>query len=100
MLNIRFANNPLNSLPQPNQAYLLHSIALKTEKYELGRERSGQSATVYLPKNRQKNMGVKKSGWGSLMKHEEHRQEIEPNVLALGAVFAATLLGMILWTIS
>ena len=45
-------------------------------------------------------MGVKKSGWGSLMKHEEHRQEIEPSVLALGAVFAATLLGMILWTIS
>ena len=34
------------------------------------------------------------------MKNDEYREEIEPSVMALGAIFAATLLGMILWTIS
>jgi len=33
------------------------------------------------------------------MNYEENRQEIEPSVLALGAIFAAILLGMIMWTI-
>jgi len=63
----------------------------------------GQKQTVwavYLLRSRQKNMGVKKSGWGSLLKYEEHGQEIEPSIVALGVIFAATLLGMIIWTTS
>ena len=34
------------------------------------------------------------------MKHEENYQEIEPGVMVLGAAYAASLLGMILWVIA
>jgi hypothetical protein len=36
-------------------------------------------------------------GWSKTMTNDNHIEEIEPGVMALGAAYAATLISMIFW---
>ena len=55
---------------------------------------------VYLPKGYRKDMDGEKTSLRSPMESDACSQDIESSVMALGAVFAAMLLGAIIMAIT
>ena len=55
---------------------------------------------VHLLKGYRKDMDGERTSWGSPMQSDACRQDIEPSVMALGAVFATMLLGAIIMAIA